>query len=371
MPKGEYNPDKILQKRICKARKERREARQKHIIGIINSTWASIARAQGAYYQVDESAVVQHDCKAFPYQLIHNLVHVPASYADFCLLRKFQHLSAVDKIALEFEGKSKTCGRSAVVLKRMPSYHHEFLTTGVRKWLEEAFEKQPAAVHDPSLLLEPAGSPDMTLELHKKICVYTPDASFCVDFGYPCVVVELAKTETEEHMLHKGGNYHHGAGAGISVLLMVKVTIEGEEFYAELWLWKFTKDTARPGNSSGFKMAKEEVCNKVEIFPRDLTQGCALTMTRKDLYRNSDEQFEPDVVINVPLSTLHARLAKTFAGLKKRDGQKPYNPGPPLPHSDSGSSSDTEDPLSAANSPTESSDGSPTSSEHSEYDPKA
>lgn len=211
----------------------------------------------------------------------------------------------------------------------------------------------------------------MTLELHKKICVYTPDASFCVDFGYPCVVVELAKTETEEHMLHKGGNYHHGAGAGISVLLMVKVTIEGEEFYAELWLWKFTKDTARPGNSSGFKMAKEEVCNKVEIFPRDLTQGCALTMTRKDLYRNSDEQFEPDVVINVPLSTLHARLAKTFAGLKKRDGQKPYNPGPPLPHSDSGSSSDTEDPLSAANSPTESSDGSPTSSEHSEYDPKA
>lgn len=53
MPEGEHHPDKILQKRIRKARKERREARQNRIIGIINSTWASIARAEGAQRLVD------------------------------------------------------------------------------------------------------------------------------------------------------------------------------------------------------------------------------------------------------------------------------------------------------------------------------
>lgn len=186
--------------------------------------------------------------------------------------------------------------------------------------------------------------------------------------GYARVLVEVAKGQSEESMLRKGKIYHHGSGGGYSVLLMLNFTENGDDYRAELWVWKFHKvyePTSADRNAN--RMAKDDLCRKVEVYPRDLTDNWVLTMTRQDLHPRSNGPFEPETVIEIALSNLHEQLVETFEEIKLRDAELPFNPGRPLSHSDSEPSVNGTRVLTGLPSESSTSD----SSDHSEYDPKA
>ena len=105
---------------------------------------------------------------------------------------------------------------------------------------------------------------------------------------FPFLVIEVAVSEAEEHLLEKGRKYVEGGRGHISVILMLKVHPK-PHYQIDLWIWKVSRlQSPTEKRPEGFISKYDEVLQKVRLHPRTELGHEQFDISLKDIFPHDD-----------------------------------------------------------------------------------